>query len=471
MTTKKVTNLIEKYLKDLDAKGAPADLPTFIAEINNLIEIPLRIETTSGTVGESYTLSYLLSSPGRNDLGFDYEIIDQYKPLLTSPASFDEYIDTLFQFLGDAEEHKTTSATGDDTTVSFAGDITALDSIRNSVIKWNTESTSTVAYSAEDPKIPGLVATTTPKETEDGATVYGSFDYYSGPNIAINDDNQYIDATTGEVKKYQDQTLLPHFRRGSATDAFVGLSQQQIFILQQQLAEAGLDISSYDFEPGSINYQTGEEISFVAQLMTEANDMISLYPNLNLINKDAPTVMGQLQPYLAWKKKNVDAVNTEFASEIKASFADEILPPTDAEVKSAVDALFAERGIRATAKDYAKYEDIFSNLKKQEASRDIEIENNTLTLSDVVGLSKGKYTLPGGSDLQNLKFGVDVPTAKEARLALGKPLLGRFDVTTELGKIIDNYESGRIDASKEITARMASAQQFKNNFMQFEENF
>ena len=129
--------------------------------------------------------------------------------------------------------------------------------------------------------------------------------------------------------------------------------------------------------------------------MTEANDMISLYPNLNLINKDAPTVMGQLQPYLAWKKKNVDAVNTEFASEIKASFADEILSPTDAEVKSAVDSLFAERGIRATAKDYAKYEDIFSNLKKQEASRDIEIENNTLTLSDVAddGSATGSVSL------------------------------------------------------------------------------
>ena len=51
------------------------------------------------------------------------------------------------------------------------------------------------------------------------------------------------------------------------------------------------------------------------------------------------------------------------------------------------------------------------------------------------------------------------------------PLLQPIDAKYELGKIMDGIEEGRIDASAEIRNRSAAAQQFKRNFMVFEENF
>ena len=475
MTTAKTKRQITNYLDGLDdSLDYPADFKVFISELNKLIEIPIQITTSQGTGGESYTLGYLLALPGPTKLGFDLDTVVPYVEDLTNPDNLATYYNALESLLQDLSQEKTIKGTsGEDITIKGMGNTEFASDIYDEVITWNTTSTPTISHSASNPKVASIVAAPSQGEVETEAgekTIYGSKDYYSGPNIPIDEFNQYIDAKTGEPKKFNGEIIKPWFRKGTAASMFEGLSQDAIFNIQQELASIGLDIGGYDFVPGSVNFQSGEEIEFIAQLMMEANDLNALYPNLNVIDKEATTLMGQLNPYIEYKKKNKEEVNA-FYDKARVQFADEILPPTESEVKAAVDSLFAERGINPTARDYEKYASIFTGLKKQEAARDKIIEKNNLSLGDVIGLSKGKYSVPGGGDLTDIIFGVDMPTPEEARQKLGKPLMGRFDVQAELGKVMDDLEAGRIDASQEILARTQQAALFKKNFMEFEEAF
>ncbi len=73
----KSLRLIEQYLEELDEnKAYPADFNVFVSEINKLINIPIRTNIDGKISAQSYTLSYLLSRPSRNDLGYDFISID-----------------------------------------------------------------------------------------------------------------------------------------------------------------------------------------------------------------------------------------------------------------------------------------------------------------------------------------------------------------------------------------------------------
>ena len=479
MSTEKSVKQIEKYLKDLDKnKDYPASFSEFISQLNQRIFIPIRIQKEDGEISANdYTLSYLLALPGVGAIGFDYgDNLVEYREQLLKPASLDEYITALTAYL-EAEATPTESTLGmpgpgeQNITYSSLANIELISSISRSISDWNVQDTDTASYNIDEPKIMGIAPVTSKGETPEGATVFGSNDYYSGPNVALNTANQYIDPRTGKTKKFNGKVLSPHFRLGAATEVFSGLSQEAIFEIQQELSSLGLDIGSYNFVPGVVDPTLrGGEIDFIGQLMTEANDAIAMFPELNLVDRNANTILGQLRPYMEWKK-GVDEQTNVFVESLQREFAADVVPPTEAEVKSAIDQLFIERGINPTSNDYQKYATIFGNLQKDAAARAAEIEDNKLSLNDIIGLSTsydntteiGPYTYGG--------FGVSVPSAEEAREKLGKPLLQQIDVTTELGKIIDDLEAGRIDASQEILARTAAAQDFKRNFMVFEENF
>lgn len=479
MSTEKSVKQIEKYLKDLDKnKDYPASFSEFISQLNQRIFIPIRIQKEDGEISaDDYTLSYLLALPGVGAIGFDYgDNLVEYREKLLEPASLDEYITALTAYL-EAEATPTESTLGmpgpgeQNITYSSLANIELISSISRSISDWNVQDTDTASYNIDEPKIMGIAPVTSKGETPEGETVFGSNDYYSGPNVALNTANQYIDPRTGETKKLNGKVLTPHFRLGAATEVFSGLSQEAIFEIQQELSSLGLDIGSYNFVPGVVDPTLrGGEIDFIGQLMTEANDAIAMFPELNLVDRNANTILGQLRPYMEWKK-GVDESTNLFVESLQREFAADVVPPTEAEVKSAIDQLFIERGINPTSNDYQKYATIFGNLQKDAAARAAEIEDNKLSLNDIIGLSTsydntteiGPYTYGG--------FGVSVPSAEEAREKLGKPLLQQIDVTTELGKIIDDLEAGRIDASQEILARTAAAQDFKRNFMVFEENF
>ena len=479
MSTEKSVKQIEKYLKDLDKnKDYPASFSEFISQLNQRIFIPIRIQKEDGEISaDDYTLSYLLALPGVGAIGFDYgDNLVEYREQLLEPASLDEYITALTAYL-EAEATPTESTLGmpgpgeQNITYSSLANVEFISSISRTISDWNVQDTDTASYNIDEPKIMGIAPVTSKGETPEGETVFGSNDYYSGPNVALNTANQYIDPRTGETKKLNGKVLTPHFRLGAATEVFSGLSQEAIFEIQQELASLGLDIGSYNFVPGVVDPTLrGGEIDFIGQLMTEANDAIAMFPELNLVDRNANTILGQLRPYMEWKK-GVDEQTNVFVESLQREFAADVVPPTEAEVKSAIDQLFIERGINPTANDYQKYATIFGNLQKDAAARAAEIEDNKLSLNDIIGLSTsydntteiGPYTYGG--------FGVSVPSAEEAREKLGKPLLQQIDVTTELGKIIDDLEAGRIDASQEILARTAAAQDFKRNFMVFEENF
>ena len=479
MSTEKSVKQIEKYLKDLDKnKDYPASFSEFISQLNQRIFIPIRIQKEDGEISANdYTLSYLLALPGVGAIGFDYgDNLVEYREQLLEPASLDEYITALTAYL-EAEATPTESTLGmpgpgeQNITYSSLANIELISSISRSISDWNVQDTDTASYNIDEPKIMGIAPVTSKGETPEGETVFGSNDYYSGPNVALNTANQYIDPRTGETKKFNGKVLSPHFRLGAATEVFSGLSQEAIFEIQQELSSLGLDIGSYNFVPGVVDPTLrGGEIDFIGQLMTEANDAIAMFPELNLVDRNANTILGQLRPYMEWKK-GIDEQTNVFVESLQREFAADVVPPTEAEVKSAIDQLFIERGINPTSNDYQKYATIFSNLQKDAAARAAEIEDNKLSLNDIIGLSTsydntteiGPYTYGG--------FGVSVPSAEEAREKLGKPLLQQIDVTTELGKIIDDLEAGRIDASQEILARTAAAQDFKRNFMVFEENF
>lgn len=479
MSTEKSVKQIEKYLKDLDKnKDYPASFSEFISQLNQRIFIPIRIQKEDGEISANdYTLSYLLALPGVGAIGFDYgDNLVEYREQLLEPASLDEYITALTAYL-EAEATPTESTLGmpgpgeQNITYSSLANIELISSISRSISDWNVQDTDTASYNIDEPKIMGIAPVTSKGETPEGETVFGSNDYYSGPNVALNTANQYIDPRTGETKKFNGKVLSPHFRLGAATEVFSGLSQEAIFEIQQELSSLGLDIGSYNFVPGVVDPTLrGGEIDFIGQLMTEANDAIAMFPELNLVDRNANTILGQLRPYMEWKK-GIDEQTNVFVESLQREFAADVVPPTEAEVKSAIDQLFIERGINPTSNDYQKYATIFGNLQKDAAARAAEIEDNKLSLNDIIGLSTsydntteiGPYTYGG--------FGISVPSAEEAREKLGKPLLQQIDVTTELGKIIDDLEAGRIDASQEILARTAAAQDFKRNFMVFEENF
>tara|TARA_R100001463_G_scaffold1352_2_gene5959 strand:+ start:8194 stop:9639 length:1446 start_codon:yes stop_codon:yes gene_type:complete len=481
MTTEKSQNQVIQYLEELDEnKNYPADFAVFISEINKRIMIPIRIRRSDGEISaEEYSLSYLLSLPGPSKIGFNFgDSLVPYAETLKNPANLETYLNTLESYLEAESVAKPSTIGGEgvtatDITYNSMADVSIAQDIYSNIIDWNTANTEDVTYSVDDPKIPGLVAAPSKAQDQDTGDIYfKSYDFYSGPNMAINENNQYIDPKTGELKKDgEGNVLTPIFRAGSASSVFEGLTKDAIFDIQKELISLGLDPSTYGFDPGVVDFTAkGEEIDFVAQLMVEANDANAMFPQLNLIDKNAPTLIGMLRPYLDYKK-GVDENTNVFLESLREGFAGEIVPPTESEVKAVVDKLFIERGINPTARDYQKYATIFGNLQKDAATRQSEIENNKLSLGDVIGLSTtydtttdiGPYTYGG--------FGVTTPTAAEAREQLGKPLLQPIDAQFELAKIIDDLEAGRIDASQEFAARTAAAQEFKRNFMVFEENF
>ena len=480
MTTEKSQNQIEDYLNSLDdSKNYPADFASFISEINKRIFIPIRIERENGDVSaEDYSLSYLLGLPGEGDIGFAFgDNLIPYREDLLNPSDLEAYFNALEGYL--AQEIKPTESTlgtpgtsQQNITYNALADNSVAQTIYTDILDWNTTSTDTATYNFDNPKVMGVVAQ--PAKTQDqetGEFFFRSKDYYVGPNTAINELDEYVDVTTGETKKFNGEPLKPIFRIGAASALFEGLSQEKIFEIQQDLAAVGLDLGSFAFEAGNVNTTIrGAEVDFVALLMTEANELNSLFPELNLIDKSAGTLYGQLKPYIEYKKQNIEETNL-FVDKLGKEFAGEIVPPNEAQIKSAVDKAFVDAGINPTAADYATYGAVFTNLQSQAASRQAEIDRNKLTLADVIGLGTtydstteiGPYTYGG--------FGVSLPSSEEARQELGKPLLPTIDVEFELNKIVEEREAGRIDAAKEIIARTAQAAAFKKNFMVFEENF
>ena len=138
-------------------------------------------------------------------------------------------------------------------TYSSLANIELISSISRSISDWNVQDTDERTYNVDDPKIEGLTfKTSSSTDPETGETRFGSNDYYSGPNVALNTANQYIDPRTGETKKLNGKVLTPHFRLGAATEVFSGLSQEAIFEIQQELSSLGLDIGSYNFVPESV---------------------------------------------------------------------------------------------------------------------------------------------------------------------------------------------------------------------------
>lgn len=232
MSTEKSVKQIEKYLKDLDKnKDYPASFSEFISQLNQRIFIPIRIQKEDGEISaDDYTLSYLLALPGVGAIGFDYgDNLVEYREQLLEPASLDEYITALTAYL-EAEATPTESTLGmpgpgeQNITYSSLANVELISSISRTISDWNVQDTDTASYNIDEPKIIGIAPVTSKGETPEGETVFGSNDYYSGPNVALNTANQYIDPRTGETKKLNGKVLTPHFRLGAATEVFSGLS-------------------------------------------------------------------------------------------------------------------------------------------------------------------------------------------------------------------------------------------------------
>jgi len=481
VTTKKSQNQIEDYLNSLDdSKNYPADFASFISEINKRIFIPIRIERENGDVSaEDYSLSYLLGLPGQGDIGFAFgDNLIPYREDLLNPSDLEAYFNALEGYL--AQEIKPTESilgtpgtSQQNITYNSLADNSVAQTIYTDIISWNTTSTDTATYNFDNPKVLGIVAQ--PAKTQDpetGEFFFRSKDYYVGPNTAINELDEYVDVTTGETKKYNGEPLKPVFRIGAASALFEGLSQEKIFEIQQDLAGAGLDLTSFDFIPGFVDTTAkGAEVDFVATLMTRANEFSANFPNLSYIDKNAGTLYGQLKPFIEFQKGVSDKVNLLDEFE-RQGYTGEVVPPNEAEIKAAVDEVFISKGINPTSADYATYGAVFANLQSQAAAREFEIENNKPNFSDIIQL--GTTYAQSAKDANFFSypgFGVTLPTTEEAREKLGQPLLPSIDVEFELGKIVEEREAGRIDAAKEIIARTAQAAAFKKNFMVFEENF
>ena len=274
MTTEKSKNQIEEYLDSLDNDAMyPADFLSFISEINKRIFIPIRIEKEDGEVSaENYSLNYLLGLPGEGDIGFVFgDNLIPYREDLINPSDLESYYNALQGYI--AEELKPTESTfglpgpnQQNITYNSLADASYTQNIYRNIVDWNVKSTTSSTFNIDNPKIPGIIIPTAPvPDQETGEFFFRSNDYYVGPNTAINQLDEYVDVTTGETKKYNGEPLKPIFRIGAASALFEGLSQDKIFEIQQDLAGAGLDLSSFDFEPGFIDTTArGAEVDFVA---------------------------------------------------------------------------------------------------------------------------------------------------------------------------------------------------------------
>ena len=59
--------------------------------------------------------------------------------------------------------------------------------------------------------------------------------------------------------------------------------------------------------------------------MTRANDLIATNPELNLIDRNAPTLLGQLRPYMEWQKGRNEETNLNIVESLKEQVIQEIL--------------------------------------------------------------------------------------------------------------------------------------------------
>tara|TARA_B100000214_G_scaffold313695_1_gene246379 strand:- start:430 stop:1017 length:588 start_codon:yes stop_codon:yes gene_type:complete len=195
---------------------------------------------------------------------------------------------------------------------------------------------------------------------------------------------------------------------------------------------------------------------------------------MQYIDKEAPTILGQLAPFLKLKEDDMllsgTALDPKFQKSLE-QYGKEVLPPSDVEVKQAIDGLFASKGLTATAADYKKYGEILADLQSQAAAREIQIKQNQMSLNDIIGLSTGEYTRTPGQGFRDIKFNVKLPTPEEARSQLGKPLLTPINVAQELNNQFEKLEAGKISAVSEMAGRRALANSFRDNFLAFEESW
>ena len=511
------------YLAELDESREYIDFDELLSQANNILKVSMLVN------GEELelTIAELLFHDQKAYIQFNFFDEENFREFGNRQLNFKEdilnsgdlqtYVEKLDVFLRGLEEEREHSFTNplDNTTgtVTFKllgvtgsegedslGD--SLSLIKEQVQDWvvgditytdEDGEEQTIRHDADSPKVPNVV----PKSgddlevTDEGLVVNrGSKDFYTSIDIQVNEDNQYTDVEGG-VLRYPEghpkagEPITPHFRIGQAADVFEGLSAHQTFIIQQQLMELGMDISKIDnFTPGVIDFQSANsEINFLATMMQSANDLQAQFTNNVFIDYDAPSVMGQLAPYIEFKKSVDRDIDVPFEKEL-SQYASEVLPPTETEVKAAIDELFLSKGLTPTAQDYQKYGGIITGLRSQAAARELEIEKNKLTLTDIMGLAQGEYTVGGDkvvsyggkpgakpTEFKDVSFGVSLPSPEEAREQLGKPLLTPFDVNAELEKIFESREADRILGGQELMNRKLQAAQFRKNFMEFEDAF
>tara|TARA_B100000131_G_scaffold157256_1_gene152541 strand:- start:4569 stop:6122 length:1554 start_codon:yes stop_codon:yes gene_type:complete len=505
---------IKNYLAGIDESQTYADfqqeqgIQNFLVEITKNIQIPLRKEVDGKYVGvEVYSLLDIISGNTDFDLttgtGDYYDKFQDASLQIANANDMKTYVDSVANYLEllinpQTDINNVTVSlipeTGSQDPVQAASQQikTDMKDIFDLVNSWTQgtvelENGETKVFTEDNRKIgglfPGIQLT---RDEKTGEVVRGSSEFYTGYNITIDDKNQYVryevDPTTGDpklqlVRDENGNPIKPWFTRGSAAEAFIGMSPTEIFNMQQQLAAAGLDLSSYNFVPGEIDFSTTEnEIGFLADLMTQANDMQWLAPNSTrqYIDKEAPTILGQLAPFLKLKEDDMllsgTALDPKFQKSLE-QYGKEVLPPSDVEVKQAIDGLFASKGLTATAADYKKYGEILADLQSQAAAREIQIKQNQMSLNDIIGLSTGEYTRTPGQGFRDIKFNVKLPTPEEARSKLGKPLLTPINVAQELNNQFEKLEAGKISAVSEMAGRRALANSFRDNFLAFEESW
>tara|TARA_R100000781_G_scaffold50272_1_gene33302 strand:+ start:1841 stop:3403 length:1563 start_codon:yes stop_codon:yes gene_type:complete len=511
-----IINLLIGYDKSGQYKQSWKEL---FSDLNKTIMIPVQesigdsqleareISLTDLTMSEfkDEEVQELAVSLRNAETAYDYQ--DYLKQFLLALENQDNIeITTTETSIGVTEETYTITKTFDFTLGSAEGTVQQqYEKVINEVNDWHNSSEYKVnedgveveGFGQGNPKTPGgqewIAEQYTPESemTFEGEDISRSKSHYTGPYAQIDEDtNFYVqynqaedewDAVTyGKDHPLAGKRVKPHFYRGADSDVFENKTANEIFIIQQQLLELGLDTTQFNFVPGEVDFQAkNNEISFIRSLMTAANDLSAMNPNGVYINYNAPTLMGQLAPYVEFRKGVNEELNIEGYKEHLEEFGTEVLPPTESEVKNAIDELFLSKGLTPSASDYEQYGGIIAGLRSQAAAREIEIKKNEVTLADFVGLgrlpSEDLQSRIHGKEFQDPGFAVSYtptfPTAEEAREQLGKPLLTPFDIDAELEKVFLSKEAPRILAGQQLMNRRGQAQQFKSNFMEFEESF